>query len=203
MHSFLKSLVLLIASLISGAVMYSIPCPRHWHCHAFLPEVGITVMILFHTGAVMRHAFLSALLPPPCIPFLVAHIIMHSFPRSWHRHAFLAYILYAAKPTFQTYPALSSITFLHMRFRHAFLSYAAGTIIHSLPIRGGCCHAFLSSVSGTLSCIPLLRIRYTVMHSSPPYPEHCHAFLSSVSGTLSCIHLLRIRYTVMHSSLCL
>ncbi len=48
-------------------VGYSIPCPRHWHCHAFLPEVGIIVMNLFYTGAVM-----------------------HSFPRIWHRHAFLS-----------------------------------------------------------------------------------------------------------------
>ncbi len=100
---------------------------------------------------------------------------MHSFPRSWHchaflsrcwhRHAFVAYILYAAKPTFQMYPALSSITFLHMRCRHAFLSYVAGTILQSLP------------TWWVLSCIPLQHIRCN------------HAFLSSVSGTLSCIPL--------------
>ncbi len=103
MHFFLKcrgsdmhSWILRCCSLL---FLYRVPsCTRHWHCHAFIPEVGITVMNLFHTDAVMhsfprswqRHAFLSAWLPPPCIPFLVAGTAIHSFPHSCHRHAFLS-----------------------------------------------------------------------------------------------------------------
>ncbi len=118
------------------AIPSCIPFRCSWNTHTFLAYV---------VGAVMHSS--STYPVQTCIPPLrIRYTVMHSSSTYPMQACIpLLRIRYTVMHSSSTYPVQACIPLLRIRY----------TVMHSSPPYPAHCHAFLSSVSGTLSCIPL------------------------------------------------